>query len=124
MERGSKPAKVKNDARLPVARKSRKVDSSTGRQVEQRLAEALEQQAATSEILRVISSSPADLQPVFDAIVRSASRLCGGQHAIVVRVDGEVIHLAASYNARSGAALEAVFPRRLGREIGIGRAIL
>ena len=124
MERGSKPAKVKTDARPPVARKSRKTDRSTGRQLEQRLAAALEQQTATSEILRVISNSPTDLQPVFDAIVRSASRLCGGQHAIVVRVDGESMCLAASYNERPGTALEAVFPRRLGREIGIGRAIL
>jgi hypothetical protein len=42
------------------------------------LAEAREQQAATSEILRVISSSPTDVRPVFDTIVRSAVRLCNG----------------------------------------------
>src|SRR5262249_6913728 len=62
------------------------------------LTEALEQQTATSEILRVISSSPTDAQPVFEAIVRSASRLCGGEYAIVTRYDGGLLHLAAQHN--------------------------
>ena len=55
------------------------------------LSEALEQQTATSEILRVISGSPTDVRPIFDAIVRSASRLCGGEYAIVTRYDGELL---------------------------------
>jgi two-component system, NtrC family, sensor kinase len=53
MERAAKPAKAKIEARPPAAWKSRTADGSTGRELEQRLAEALEQQAATSEILRV-----------------------------------------------------------------------
>ena len=81
------------------------------------LTEALKQQTATGEILRVISSSPTEVQPVFDAIVRSASLLCGGEHAIVTRYDGELLHLAAQHNPRPRAAeeTEALFPRRPSR---------
>src|SRR5262245_47702177 len=68
------------------------------------LSESLEQQTATSDILRVISGSPTDVQPIFDAIVRSASRLCGSEYAIVTRYDGELLHLAAQHNARPGTA--------------------
>ena len=81
MGRGAKPAepqvkaKTKPKARPPLARKSRKGDP-TGRRPVQSLAEALEQQAATSEILRVISESPTDAQPVFETIVKAALKLC------------------------------------------------
>jgi len=82
------------------------------------LTETLEQQTATGEILRVISSSPTEVQPVFDAIVRSASRLCGGEHAIVTRYDGELLHLAAQHNPRPRAAeeTEPLFPHRPRRD--------
>src|SRR5215831_7195490 len=59
------------------------------------LSEALEQQTATAEILRVISSSPTDVQPVFEAIAQSAMRLCDGTMSVVSRYDGELIHLGA-----------------------------
>jgi GAF domain-containing protein len=61
------------------------------------LTEALEQQMATSEILRVISSSPTDIQPVLDAVVQNASRLCDAKDAQLFRIDGEVLRLAASF---------------------------
>jgi GAF domain-containing protein/CheY-like chemotaxis protein len=90
------------------------------------LSEALEQQTATAEILRVISSSPTEVQPVFDAIVRSASRLCGGEHAIVTRYDGELLHLAAQHNPRPRAAeeTEALFPQRPRRDTSLSARAL
>src|SRR5207237_6785668 len=57
--------------------------------------EALEQQTATSEILRAISSSPTDIQPVFDIIAESAVRLCGAEASTVTRFSGESIHVGA-----------------------------
>src|SRR5207344_460547 len=61
------------------------------------LRESLEQQTATAEVLRVISNSPTNVQPVFDSIAESAVRLCGGQFAFVVRFDGKVMDFASSF---------------------------
>src|SRR5262249_10963237 len=90
------------------------------------LTEALEQQTATSEILPVISSSPTDVQPTFEAIARSARRLCDAANAMVFRFDGELIHLAAydSLDPEQLAAVRSVFPIRPGRESITARAIL
>jgi two-component system, NtrC family, sensor kinase len=70
------------------------------------LQESLEYQTATSEVLNVISRSPNELQPVFDVIAQSASRLCGDEYAIVARYDGELLHLVAQHNPRPGSADE------------------
>ena len=59
------------------------------------LTEALEQQTATSEILRVIASSPTDLQPVLEAVADSATRLCDAHDAVIGRVDGNILRLNA-----------------------------
>ena len=90
------------------------------------LTEALEQQTATSEILRVISSSPTDVQPVFDTIVRSAVRLCDGLFSALFQFDGELLHLVAQHNFTPEALEEArrIFPARPSRGLGAGRAIL
>ena len=57
--------------------------------------EALEQQTAISEILRVISGSPTDVQPVFDIIGERAEKLCDAEVSVVSRVDGNMIRLAS-----------------------------
>jgi GAF domain-containing protein/anti-sigma regulatory factor (Ser/Thr protein kinase) len=62
------------------------------------LTESLDQQTATSEILGVISSSPTDVQPVFDTIARNAVRLCAATYAMVFRFDGAMMHLSAHHN--------------------------
>ena len=69
------------------------------------LTEALEQQTATSEILRVISSSPTDLEPVFQTILDNAVRLCEAQNGALFRFDGETLRSVALYNVSS--AMEA-----------------
>src|SRR6266496_1549326 len=90
------------------------------------LTEALEQQTATSEILRVISSSPPDLQPVFDVIVTNAVRLCGSLASCVWRFDGELIHLVAQHNLPPGAldVYRRTYPLAPSKDKLLGQALL
>ena len=89
------------------------------------LTEALEQQTATGDILQVISSSPTDVQPVFDTIAARAKRLCDARECAVFKFDGELIHLVS--HAETGAdwtdALRSAYPRRPGRSMLTARAI-
>jgi GAF domain-containing protein len=91
------------------------------------LTETLEQQTATGEILRVISSSPTDVQPVFDAIVESAVRLCEAFAGALLRFDGELLHQGAVRGPGREQILQAwvnFFPYRPGPEVAIGQAVL
>jgi GAF domain-containing protein len=62
------------------------------------LAASLERQTATSHVLSIISSSPAELEPVFQAILANATRLCSAKFGTLNLYDGEVFHRKASYN--------------------------
>jgi GAF domain-containing protein len=119
--------KAKVEVKQAIPRKSSKHEKSRVRDLEKCLAEAREQQAATSEILRVISSSPTDLQPVFDAIVRRAVELCRGTMGAVFRLEGTVIHYMAGHGHRREEIEEMRrwFPRALdvNQMPGAGRAI-
>src|ERR1041384_4778576 len=140
MPRRAKPTKPEAGAKPPVARKSVKGEDARVRDLEQRLAEALkgeaqalklesearEQQRAAGEILKVMSGSPAAVQPVFAAIAESARRLCGGDFCNVARYDDGLIHLAASAHTRPEAIdfMRRLFPMTPTRATTFGRTIL
>ena len=63
------------------------------------LAEALEQQTATADVLEVISRSAFDLQAVFETVAERSVRLCGADRAFIFRFDGELLRMAVAYNA-------------------------
>jgi GAF domain-containing protein len=133
MRRGAKPAKAKVEAKPPAARKSRKDEGSKVRDLEKRLAEALgqletrnrelveaqEQQTATSEILRVISNSPTDLQPVLDAVAANAARLCEALDTVIRLRHGDELRLAAHHGP-----IPVVDTIPVARGLGAGRAVL
>jgi GAF domain-containing protein/nitrogen-specific signal transduction histidine kinase len=89
--------------------------------------ERIEYQAATIEVLKAMSASPGDTQPVFDLIARQAVRLCNVQQAAVGILDGTMLHLAASSGFDPAVAeriATTLFPRPLGPDLTLGRAII
>jgi signal transduction histidine kinase len=129
---GSRPSKSATlSGRLASKSVRRRCSSITDQETETaRLSrerdEAREQQAATTEILRVIRTSPKDVQPVFETIVRNAVSLCGSLFANVFRFDGELLHFVASHNV--GPSFEDMlrekFPMRPDSSQVAGRVVL
>jgi GAF domain-containing protein/DNA-binding response OmpR family regulator len=90
------------------------------------LTESLEYQTATGNILRVISSSPTDVQPVFDTIAESAVRLCGGQFSFVMRLDGGLFRFAGCHglSAEGLDVFQRMLPRPADEDTVSGRAVV
>jgi GAF domain-containing protein len=87
------------------------------------LTESLEQQTATSKVLEVISHSAFDLQAVFETVAESSVRLCGADRAFIFRFDGELLRVAATFNAsRELREFVEQNPIRLDRHSASGRA--
>src|SRR6516164_9578101 len=108
MRRQSKSNATKTRSRKPAAIKRRGATASRHHsddrsnqsidQLRRELDEALEQQSATSQVLSIISSSPAELEPVFQAILANATRLCGATFGTLNLCVGEALRYAAHYN--------------------------
>ena len=90
------------------------------------LSEARERETATTEVLRVIASSPNNIEPVFNSIVTSAARLCKAQFCWVFRFDGKLIHFAAEHglSPEYTEAIRSRYPMPPGRASAAARAVL
>src|SRR5215831_7906656 len=80
--------------------------------------EALEQQKAAAEVLNIISTSPTELQPVLDVVVRSAARFCSADDVTIFELDGQALHIAAHWGAVLSQEIGVRFPCTRGSVAG------
>jgi GAF domain-containing protein len=89
------------------------------------LSESLKQQTAMSDVLRIVSGSPGDLQPVFEAMLENAVRICDAKFGTINRWDGEALHLVATYKLPPAfAEYRKRTPFRPGQENPISRMLM
>jgi len=129
MRRGAKPAKAKVETKPSIARKARKSKTSRVNDLEKHLAEALkreaealEQQTATSEILRVISSSATELGPVLDTVAANAARVCDAEDIGVFQLDGDTFRAGGRYGTGPKQDIGSI--ARIRRDLLLGRTFL
>src|SRR5262245_50367746 len=124
MDRRRKPKKAKTESKRPLVRTSKEPIGKV-RDLEKRLAQSLEREKAAGEILRVISSSPASVQPTFEAIAHAAMRLCAADIGSLFRFDGQMIHVGAFHGTpQEVEASRRAFPQRPSHDSVTARAIL
>ena len=116
----AKPKTVEAVAKGPFARTAQKHKSS---EVERRLAEALEREKAIDEILRIMSSSPGDVQLVLDAVAERTARLCEAPFVRLLLVDGDVLR-AVAVHSTDGTAQAHTVPVPMKRTSITGRAVV
>ena len=122
--RHRKALKPKRRDASETASSSAPVQDAEVARLTRELNEALEQQAATSEVLEVISGSPGDLEPVFATMLENAVRICDATLGNIYRWDGEALHLLASHNTPPAfAEARKHSPLRPHPETPVGRMV-
>jgi hypothetical protein len=94
-KKGSRKTKV--NPRPPVAKKSQPKQAQNIQSLQRALDESLAREAATSDILRIIARSPANLQSVLDGIAERAAKLCDAENGAIFRVDDNFLRVAAHF---------------------------